>query len=41
MENKSKFGLLFDIDGVLLRGKTPIPVAKEAIQMAVKVSLII
>lgn len=24
------FGLLFDIDGVLVRGKTPIPAAKKA-----------
>lgn len=26
------FGLLFDIDGVLIRGKTPIPAAKRAFQ---------
>ncbi|KAK1143465.1 haloacid dehalogenase-like hydrolase domain-containing 5 [Acipenser oxyrinchus oxyrinchus] len=26
------FGLLFDIDGVLVRGKTPIPAAKKAFQ---------
>lgn len=25
----SSFGLLFDIDGVLVRGKTPIPAAKQ------------
>ena len=27
-----KFGIMFDIDGVLLRGKTPIPSASEAIK---------
>lgn len=25
----SSFGLLFDIDGVLVRGRTPIPAAKQ------------
>ncbi|XP_012693934.2 haloacid dehalogenase-like hydrolase domain-containing 5 [Clupea harengus] len=29
------FGLLFDIDGVLVRGKTPIPAAKKAFQRLV------
>ncbi|XP_006004457.1 haloacid dehalogenase-like hydrolase domain-containing 5 isoform X2 [Latimeria chalumnae] len=29
------FGLLFDIDGVLVRGKTPIPAAKKAFQKLV------
>ncbi|KAG5274823.1 hypothetical protein AALO_G00140540 [Alosa alosa] len=29
------FGLLFDIDGVLVRGKTPIPAAKRAFQRLV------
>lgn len=29
------FGLLFDIDGVLVRGKTPIPAAKRAFQKLV------
>ena len=37
MDNQSKFGCLFDIDGVLLRGKTPIPVAAEALKMIYKV----
>merc|ERR1711962_1398357 len=31
-----KFGLLFDIDGVLLRGKEPIPVAADAMKMIYK-----
>jgi len=34
--NDLKFGCLFDIDGVLLRGKTPIPVAAEAMKMIYK-----
>ncbi|KAE8613060.1 hypothetical protein XENTR_v10007549 [Xenopus tropicalis] len=29
-EPQAKFGLLFDIDGVLVRGKTPIPAARKA-----------
>ncbi|KAI5093449.1 hypothetical protein C0J45_16587 [Silurus meridionalis] len=29
-KNEPGFGLLFDIDGVLVRGKTPIPAAKKA-----------
>lgn len=29
------FGFLFDIDGVLVRGKTPIPAAKTAFQKLV------
>lgn len=29
------FGLLFDIDGVLVRGRTPIPAAKRAFQKLV------
>jgi len=29
---KPSFGIIFDIDGVLLRGKTPIPCAKDAIR---------
>nr|XP_002127458.1 haloacid dehalogenase-like hydrolase domain-containing 5 [Ciona intestinalis] len=29
---KPKFGIMFDIDGVLLRGKTPIPGAAEALK---------
>jgi len=33
---ETKFGCLFDIDGVLLRGKTPIPVAAEAMKMIYK-----
>ncbi|KAG8431218.1 hypothetical protein GDO86_019232 [Hymenochirus boettgeri] len=32
---QAKFGLLFDIDGVLVRGKTPIPAAKKAFQKLV------
>ncbi|XP_063072619.1 haloacid dehalogenase-like hydrolase domain-containing 5 [Engraulis encrasicolus] len=32
------FGLLFDIDGVLVRGKTPIPAAKRAFQKLVDAS---
>ena len=32
-----KFGLLFDIDGVLLRGKEPIDVAPEAMKMIYQV----
>lgn len=28
-QNRSLFGLLFDIDGVLVRGRTPIPAAKQ------------
>ncbi|XP_023660895.2 haloacid dehalogenase-like hydrolase domain-containing 5 isoform X1 [Paramormyrops kingsleyae] len=31
-EISPSFGLLFDIDGVLVRGKTPIPAAKRAFQ---------
>ncbi|XP_053577019.1 haloacid dehalogenase-like hydrolase domain-containing 5 [Bombina bombina] len=34
-DNKTSFGLLFDIDGVLVRGKTPIPAAKKAFQKLV------
>ena len=37
-EMTKKFGLLFDIDGVLLRGKEPIPVAADAMKMIYKVS---
>ncbi|XP_026871092.2 haloacid dehalogenase-like hydrolase domain-containing 5 [Electrophorus electricus] len=33
--NKPRFGLLFDIDGVLVRGKTPIPAAKKAFRKLV------
>lgn len=36
MSSQKKFGLLFDIDGVLLRGKTPIPEAIEAMKMVYK-----
>ena len=32
---KPKFGIMFDIDGVLLRGNTPIAAAKEALQSLV------
>lgn len=32
MKTNGKFGVLFDIDGVLLRGKTVIPSAKKAIE---------
>ncbi|XP_067856059.1 haloacid dehalogenase-like hydrolase domain-containing 5 isoform X3 [Heptranchias perlo] len=32
---QSSFGLLFDIDGVLVRGRTPIPAAKEAFRKLV------
>ena len=38
---QKEFGLLFDIDGVLLRGKEPIDVAAEAMQMIYKVLLAI
>ncbi|TRY97035.1 hypothetical protein DNTS_001445 [Danionella cerebrum] len=31
-EQRGLFGLLFDIDGVLVRGRTPIPAAKECFQ---------
>ena len=41
MENQPKFGCLFDIDGVLLRGKTPIPVASEALKMIYKVNIVV
>ncbi|XP_068107922.1 haloacid dehalogenase-like hydrolase domain-containing 5 [Hyperolius riggenbachi] len=34
-ERQPTFGLLFDIDGVLLRGKSPIPAAKKAFQKLV------
>ncbi|XP_043936664.1 haloacid dehalogenase-like hydrolase domain-containing 5 isoform X2 [Protopterus annectens] len=34
-QNVPKFGLLFDIDGVLLRGRTPLPAAKEAFRKLV------
>ena len=37
LEMTKKFGLLFDIDGVLLRGKEPIPVAADAMKMIYKV----
>ncbi|XP_063283647.1 haloacid dehalogenase-like hydrolase domain-containing 5 isoform X2 [Pelobates fuscus] len=33
--HQPSFGLLFDIDGVLVRGKTPIPAAKKAFQKLV------
>jgi len=36
LEMTKKFGLLFDIDGVLLRGKEPIPVAADAMKMIYK-----
>jgi len=39
-EMENKFGLLFDIDGVLLRGKEPIPVAAEALKMVYQVTQI-
>lgn len=32
LTQKPSFGIIFDIDGVLLRGKTPIPSAKDAIR---------
>ncbi|KPP76976.1 cat eye syndrome critical region protein 5-like [Scleropages formosus] len=32
MKLRPGFGLLFDVDGVLVRGKTPIPAAKKAFQ---------
>ncbi|KAG1962673.1 haloacid dehalogenase-like hydrolase domain-containing 5 [Pimephales promelas] len=34
-QSEPGFGLLFDIDGVLVRGKTPIPAAKRAFQKLV------
>ncbi|KAJ8361088.1 hypothetical protein SKAU_G00176130 [Synaphobranchus kaupii] len=34
-DRKPGFGLLFDIDGVLVRGRTPIPAAKKAFQKLV------
>ncbi|XP_065129087.1 haloacid dehalogenase-like hydrolase domain-containing 5 [Paramisgurnus dabryanus] len=34
-QHQPTFGLLFDIDGVLVRGKTPIPAAKRAFQKLV------
>lgn len=34
-QSEPSFGLLFDIDGVLVRGKTPIPAAKRAFQKLV------
>ncbi|XP_036415570.1 haloacid dehalogenase-like hydrolase domain-containing 5 isoform X2 [Colossoma macropomum] len=34
-ESGPDFGLLFDIDGVLVRGRTPIPAAKKAFQKLV------
>ncbi|KAM5148584.1 haloacid dehalogenase-like hydrolase domain-containing 5 [Mantella aurantiaca] len=34
-DSQPTFGLLFDIDGVLVRGKTPIPSAREAFQKLV------
>ncbi|KAK6307747.1 haloacid dehalogenase-like hydrolase domain-containing 5 isoform X1 [Coregonus clupeaformis] len=34
-DSKPRFGLLFDIDGVLVRGKMPIPAAKKAFQKLV------
>ncbi|XP_016357850.1 cat eye syndrome critical region protein 5 [Sinocyclocheilus anshuiensis] len=34
-KSEPSFGLLFDIDGVLVRGKTPIPAAKRAFQKLV------
>uniref|UniRef100_UPI00398F1DE2 haloacid dehalogenase-like hydrolase domain-containing 5 isoform X2 n=1 Tax=Pristiophorus japonicus TaxID=55135 RepID=UPI00398F1DE2 len=34
-QSHSSFGLLFDIDGVLVRGRTPIPAAKEAFRKLV------
>ncbi|KAK1799752.1 hypothetical protein P4O66_006289 [Electrophorus voltai] len=34
-KNQPRFGLLFDIDGVLVRGKTPIPAAKKAFRKLV------
>uniref|UniRef100_A0A672Q5S9 Cat eye syndrome critical region protein 5 homolog n=1 Tax=Sinocyclocheilus grahami TaxID=75366 RepID=A0A672Q5S9_SINGR len=35
LKSEPSFGLLFDIDGVLVRGKTPIPAAKRAFQKLV------
>ncbi|TRY97785.1 hypothetical protein DNTS_008281 [Danionella cerebrum] len=35
LASEPSFGLLFDIDGVLVRGKTPIPAAKRAFQKLV------
>uniref|UniRef100_UPI00398EA975 haloacid dehalogenase-like hydrolase domain-containing 5 isoform X3 n=1 Tax=Pristiophorus japonicus TaxID=55135 RepID=UPI00398EA975 len=35
IKSHSSFGLLFDIDGVLVRGRTPIPAAKEAFRKLV------
>ena len=40
MNADKKFGLLFDIDGVLLRGKEPISVAPEAMKMIYQVVFI-
>ncbi|XP_007896837.1 haloacid dehalogenase-like hydrolase domain-containing 5 [Callorhinchus milii] len=34
-KSQATFGLLFDIDGVLVRGRTPIPAAKEAFRKLV------
>ncbi|MGH0143947.1 UNVERIFIED_CONTAM: hypothetical protein FKN15_011948 [Acipenser sinensis] len=35
LQNQPTFGLLFDIDGVLVRGRTPIPAAKESFKKLV------
>uniref|UniRef100_A0A8C5QWU5 Haloacid dehalogenase-like hydrolase domain-containing 5 n=1 Tax=Leptobrachium leishanense TaxID=445787 RepID=A0A8C5QWU5_9ANUR len=35
VSNQPSFGLLFDIDGVLVRGKTPIPAARKAFKKLV------
>ncbi|KAK0045729.1 cat eye syndrome critical region protein 5 [Biomphalaria pfeifferi] len=34
--NKCQFGFLFDIDGVIVRGRKPLPHAKEAFQLLAK-----
>ncbi|XP_005098998.3 haloacid dehalogenase-like hydrolase domain-containing 5 [Aplysia californica] len=36
LSNKCEFGFLFDIDGVIVRGKKPLPLAKQAFQLLTK-----
>ncbi|XP_059150490.1 haloacid dehalogenase-like hydrolase domain-containing 5 [Physella acuta] len=33
LSNKCQFGFLFDIDGVIVRGKKPLPLAKDAFEL--------
>ena len=36
LSSKCEFGFLFDIDGVIVRGRKPLPLAREAFQLLTK-----